>query len=69
MNYILSTTGEGDGVYTMKEGDIISVNVKNNNKTLSQTIRSVFYSISGSGTYQIAAQSSGLVATNGTNNR
>lgn len=53
----------------MKEGDIISVNVKNNNKTLSQTIRSVFYSISGSGTYQIAAQSSGLVATNGTNNR
>jgi hypothetical protein len=51
----------------MKEGDIISVSVKNNNKTLSQTIRGVFYSISGSGTYQISAQSSGLVSANGTN--
>jgi hypothetical protein len=67
MNYMASTTGEGDGVYTMKEGDIISASVKNTNKTLSQTIRSVFYSISGSGTYQIAAQSSGLVSANGTN--
>ncbi len=67
MNYMASTTGEGDGVYTMKEGDIISVSVKNNNKTLSQTIRGVFYSISGSGTYQISAQSSGLVSANGTN--
>jgi len=67
MNYIASTSGNGDGVYTMKEGDIISVSVKNNNKTLSQTIRGIFYSISGNGTYQIAAQSSGLVSANGTN--
>ena len=37
-----------NGVYTMKEGDIFSVSVKNTNKTLSQTIRGVFYSISGS---------------------
>jgi hypothetical protein len=65
LNYISSTTGNGDGVYTMKEGDIISVNVKNSNTTLSQTIRSVFYSVTGSGTYTIAAQSSGLVAANG----
>ena len=68
MNYIASNTNEGDGVYTMKEGDIVSVSVKNSNKTLSQTIRGIFYSISGNGTYQIAAQSSGLVAANGTNN-
>ena len=53
----------------MKEGDIISVSVKNNNKTLSQTIRGIFYSISGNGTYQISAQSSGLVTSNGTNNK
>ena len=66
MNYMASMEGEGDGVYTMKEGDIISVSVKNNNKTLSQTIRGIFYSISGNGTYQIAAQSSGLVTSNGT---
>lgn len=67
MNYMASMEGEGDGVYTMKEGDIISVSVKNNNKTLSQTIRGIFYSISGNGTYQISAQSSGLVSSNGTN--
>ncbi len=66
MNYMASMEGEGDGVYTMKEGDIISVSVKNSNKTLSQTIRGIFYSISGSGTYQIAAQSSGMVGSNGT---
>ena len=68
MNYMASMEGEGDGVYTMKEGDIISVSVKNSNKTLSQTIRGIFYSITGSGTYQIAAQSSGFVNSNGTNN-
>ena len=67
MNYITSMTGDGDGAYTMKEGDIISVSAKNSNKTLSQTIRSVFYSISGNGTYQVAAQASGLVSATGTN--
>ena len=67
LNYMVSMEGEGDGVYTMKEGDIISVSVKNSNKTLSQTIRGIFYSISGNGSYQIAAQSSGIVTSNGTN--
>lgn len=68
MNYLALMNGEGDGIFTMKEGDIISVSVKNNNKTLSQTVRGIFYSISGNGSYQIAAQSSGLVTSNGTNN-
>ena len=51
----------------MKEGDIISVSVKNKNTTLSQSIRGVFYSMTGNGSYQISAQASGLVAANGTN--
>ena len=67
MNYMASMEGEGDGVYTMKEGDIISVSAKNSNKTLSQTVRGIFYSISGNGSYEISAQSSGLVSSNGTN--
>lgn len=54
-----------EGVYTMKEGDILSVSVKNTNKTLSQSIRSVFYSISGSDIYSIAAQHSGVVTAQG----
>ena len=53
------------GKFTLKEGDIFSVSVKNTNKTLSQTIRSVFYSISGSDIYSIAAQHSGVVTANG----
>ena len=56
---------EKSGVYTMKEGDIFSVSVKNTNKTLSQTIRGVFYSMSGSDVYSIMAQHSGVVTANG----
>lgn len=55
----------GPGTYTMKEGDIFSVTVKNTNKTMSQTIRGVFYSIAGSDTYSIAAQHSGVVTATG----
>lgn len=54
-----------DGVYMMKEGDIFSVSVKNTNKTMSQTIRGVFYSITGEDVYSIAAQHSGVVTANG----
>lgn len=54
-----------NGVYTMKEGDILSASIKNTNKTLSQTIRGVFYSLSGSDVYSIMAQHSGIVTANG----
>lgn len=56
-----------NGVYTMKEGDIFSVSIKNTNKTMSQTIRGVFYSIAGGDVYSIAAQHSGVVTANGSN--
>ena len=49
------------GIYNMKKGDILSVNVQNNGKTLAQMIRGVFYSISEKGNYQIAAQHSRVV--------
>jgi len=56
---------EGDtGTYDMKEGDILSVSVKNTNTTLAQTLRGMFYSISGSGASQVAAQHSGVVTAN-----
>ena len=67
MNYLSDTAGSNAGTYLMKEGDIISVSAKNNNQTLAQTIRGVFYSISGNGNYQIAAQASGLVSSTGSN--
>lgn len=56
------------GTYKMKEGDIFSASAKNTNKTLSQSIRGVFYSISGSDIYSIAAQHSGVVTATTRNN-
>jgi len=58
-------TYNSNGVYTMKEGDIFSVSIKNTNKTLSQTIRGVFYSVAGSDVYSIAAKHAGIVTANG----
>lgn len=51
--------------YPLKEGDIVSVSVKNTNTTISQMLRNFFYTISGSDTYQVAAQHSGMVQNNG----
>ena len=53
--------GEPNGLYKMKKGDILSVNVQNSGKTLAQMIRGVFYSISEKGNYQIEAQHSRVV--------
>lgn len=49
----------------LKEGDIVSVKVKNTNTTIAQMLKNFFYSISGNDTYQIAAQHAGVVMTNG----
>ena len=51
--------------YLMKEGDVFSCSAKNTNQTLSQTLRSVFYSISSNDTYQVGARHSGMVTANG----
>ena len=61
------TDPNGTGTYKMAEGDIFSVSVKNTNRTMAQTIRNVFYSISGSDTYQISAKHSGIVTATGSN--
>ena len=52
-------------VYNLKEGDIISLNVKNTNLTLAQSLKNFFYTMVGNDTYTIAASSSGLVLRNG----
>ncbi len=61
--------GEGNNGedYVMKEGDILSCTAKNNNTTISQTLRSVFYSISSNNAYQVGAQHSGMVTATGSN--
>ena len=57
----LNTTGR----ITLKEGDIITVTVKNTNQTISQMLRNFFYAISGNNSYEIAGQHSGIVSVNG----
>jgi len=51
--------------YILKEGDIVSVSVKNRSHTLAQTLRNVYYRVSGNDTYTIAASSAGTVTVNG----
>ena len=53
------------GKVTMKEGDILTVTVRNTNQTIAQTLRNFFYQIAGNDTYQIAAQHGGVVTVNG----
>ena len=50
---------------TLKEGDRISVNVKNTNTTISQQLKNFLYKVTGNDSYQISAESSGLVTVNG----
>lgn len=63
---LLSTESGKSGRYKLKEGDIVSVSVKNTNVTISQMLRNFFYTISGNDTYQVAAKHSGMVMSNGT---
>lgn len=54
-----------NGVYLLKEGDIVTVSVKNTNKTISQLLKNFFYQVTGNNTYNIAASAGGVVNVNG----
>ena len=56
---------ESDNVYKVKEGDIVSVSVKNTNQTLSQQLKNFFYKVIGNDTYTIAASHGGIVTATG----
>lgn len=49
----------------LKDGDIISVTAKNSSMTLSQTLKSVYYTIVGDDLYIISSSSAGTIAVNG----
>lgn len=51
--------------YILKEGDIISVSVKNTNQTLSQQLKNFFYTVIGNDTYTIAASHGGIILSTG----
>lgn len=49
----------------LKQGDLIFVTVKNNSQTLSQTVKSFYYSTTSGDLHIIAASSSGTINING----
>ena len=49
----------------LKEGDIVSVNVKNTNVTIGQQLRNFMYKVTGNNSSTVAASASGIVTTNG----
>ena len=51
--------------YYCKEGDIISVHVKNTNQTIAQQLKNFFYTVTNNSTYTIAAEYTGMVTANG----
>lgn len=55
------------GKMKLKEGDMVSVTVKNTNQTMAQLLRNFFYQVTGNDSYQIAASHGGVVAVNGSN--
>lgn len=54
-----------NGAYYCKEGDIVSVKVKNTNQTIAQQLKNIFYTVTGNDSYTIAASHAGMVTTNG----
>ena len=57
-----------DGRMRLKEGDMVSVTVKNTNQTIAQILRNFFYKIAGNDSYAVAASKNGVVAVNGSAN-
>lgn len=53
------------GVLMLKEGDGISVTVKNSSATLSQSLRNIYYKSTGEDMHIILATASGTIAING----
>lgn len=53
------------GKIVLKEGDIISVMARNNSKTISQSLKSVYFTIKGEDLHIIAGSGTGIVAVNG----
>lgn len=51
--------------YGLKEGDIVSVKVKNTNPTLAQELKNFFYTVVGNNTYTLGAEKSAMVKATG----
>lgn len=56
---------ERDGEYLMKEGDIVSISVKNSSQTMAQQMKNFFYTVTGNDAATIVGEHAGIVTKNG----
>ncbi len=61
----INNNNNDNGVFYLKEGDIILINVKNSSLTMAQQLKNVFYKVFGKSTYIIAASGGGMVTVTG----
>lgn len=59
------TATNGTGSIKLKEGDMITVTVRNTNLTIAQLLRNFFYRIAGDNSYPIAAERTAIITVNG----
>lgn len=65
LSKVYNTEADNSGEIILKEGDVISVTVKNNSLTISQSLKNVYYKLKGENLHIIAATASGTIAING----
>lgn len=53
------------GTKYLKEGDWVTVSVKNTNRTISDMLKDFVYSVTGNNSVSVTAQHSGIVTANG----
>lgn len=58
---------KSSGKMTLKEGDRVTVTVKNTNQTISQILRNFLYKVTGNESAQITAKANGIVTVNASN--
>ena len=54
-----------DNTMYLKQGDIFSVKVVNNNQTIAEILKNFFYKVTGSSRFTITGEHSGIVMTDG----
>ena len=62
---ILDEINSDAGAMYLKQGDMVSVSVKNTNRTIGTILRDFFYSVTGNNSATVTASHSGIVNVNG----
>ena len=53
------------GIVYLKQGDLFSVKIANNNQTIAEVLKNFFYKVTGSSTFTITAEHAGIVMADG----